>query len=569
LPVRLLRLVAAAALAAALAAAPAARAQSACDGRPIRGLWIVTTSLFGPDDSAYVGVVRTVANAVHGRTRSGVVRRELLFAPGDPCDPARLAETARVLRAQPYIRDVRITTLEGDGGPLVLVRTRDEWSLRLDGRVRTDQGWPLRRLGITEENLFGRAIRAQLRYDLRRRRPGYDLDLTHHQLLGRLDAQVIGGRSSVGAVAEQRVLRPFESEYDRVAWRESARFRKEPFELIHPAFGRVDQPLLASGADLGFAVRAGQPGRLVMTGAALSADRIAAVDAPMAERAADDSAAAALLAGRFAERRRVRVHLFAGVRALAFRPHVGLDAVRAEEDVREGVEVGLVAGKSIGGAGGLQRDWFAAVELYAGADLGRTLAFARGKLEGRYLLAERRWDGVLLNGECLVYTSRSPVARGVVVLGAAFSGGWHLSTPFQLALAGENGIRGYGRRGLPVGRRMVMQAEHRYFAGTLLGAVDIGTAAFVDLGRGWAGEAPFGHDTGLLAAVGAGLRIAAPRGSRRTYRIDLAMPLSRGRGPELQFGARQQLGVIKGEAEDVARSRERVSSTTIFNFPRF
>jgi hypothetical protein len=516
-----------------------------------------------------VGAVRALVNAVHARTRPGIVRRELLFQPGDRCDPARLAETARVLRAQSFIRDVRITTQDAAAGPLVFVRTRDEWSLHASLRVGMDDGFPVRRLRLTEDNLFGRAVRAQVRYDLRRRRPGYDLDLTQHQFIGRVEGQLIGGRSSVGPVFEQRLMRPFESEYDRTAWRESARFRKEPFELIHPAFGRVDQPVLASSADLGAAVRVGRPGGLLLLGAALSGDRVAAVDRPMAVRAADDSAAAAELAGRFTERRRVRVHLFAGSRALRFHSHVGLDAVRGVEDVREGAEFGLVLGKSLGGAAGLQRDWFAAAQLFLGADYGRTLAFARGTLEGRYLIAEGRWDGVVLDAQGLLYTSRGPAARGVVVLGASYAGGWHLSTPFQLALSGPNGMRGYGRPGLPVGRRVVLQAEHRYFLGSLLGALDVGTAAFVDVGRGWAGEAMFGRDTGVRAAVGGGLRLAAPRGSRRTYRVDLAVPLTHGRGVEFQVAIAQQFGIFRSEPDDVARSREQVSSTTIFNFPRF
>jgi len=554
--------------AAALLATPPARAQSLCDGRPIREIRVRTASLFAPDDPNFLGLVHAAGNAVHWQTRPEVVRRELLFQQGAPCDPARLAETARVLRAQPYIREaVVIPVAAPDGGVDVLVETRDEWSLRADIRLGDDGGFPVRQVRVAEDNVLGRGLRVQLRYDGQRRRPAYDVDATMHQFLGGLEAQGVAGRSSVGLVGEERVLRPFKSEYDRVAWRESARYRKEPFFLVAPALGWVDVPVLAVSADFGAAARWGTPGRLALLGGALSAERLLAVDAPMAHEAADDSAAAAAVTGRYAERRRARLHLFAGARAVRFRPHYGVDAVHSLEDAREGVEAGLVVGKSLFGSAGLQKDWFAAGEVALGAEFERALAFLRAKVEGRYLLAGRHWDGVLAHGQALLYSNVS--RRGVYVLSASGAGGWNTRTPFQLRLGGPTGIRGYGMNALPVGRRIVLQGEHRYFVGTLLGVADLGTAAFVDVGRGWAGDAVFGEDTGLRASVGGGLRIAAPRGSRRTYRLDLAVPLTHGGGLEFQVGVNQQFGVFHGEPADLARSREQVSSSTIFNFPRF
>ena len=551
-----------------LAAAPPVRAQSLCDGRPIRTIHVETANLFAPGDPDFLGIVHAVGNALHWQTRPEVVRRELLFHEGDPCDPARLAETARVLRAQPYLREaIVIAVAAPDSGVDVMVETRDDWSLRGSIRIGDNDGFPVRQVRVADEDVLGRGMRVQVSYDGLQRRPAYEVDATTHQFLGRFEAQGVLGRSSAGPIVEQLVLRPFKSEFDRVAWRESVRFRKEPFILVAPAFGWVGVPVLAASADLGGAVRWGTPGRLAMLGAALSWERLLAVDDPLAHEAAFDSLAAAAVAGRFSELRRIRLHLFAGARAVRFRPRYGVDAVHALEDVREGVEAGIVVGKSLFGGAGLQRDWFAAGELTLGAEFQRVLAFVRAKVEGRYLLADRRWDGMLADGQALVYTNVSH--RGVLVLSAAGSGGWSTRTPFQLLLGGPAGIRGYGMNSLPVGRRIVLLGEHRYFVGSLFGVADLGTSAFVDVGRGWAGDAVFGEDTGLRAAVGGGLRIAAPRGSRRTYRIDLAVPLSRSGGVEFQISVNQQFGVSRGEPADFARSREQVSSGTIFNFPRF
>lgn len=508
-----------------------------------------------------------LGNSLHWRTRQKTLRRELLFAEGDLCDRRRLAESERLLRAQTYIRSARVSSTAGrDGGVDVAVEARDDWSLR--GSLRVESGGTVKRFRFSEESVFGRGVRVQLRYNNLGRRPGFDVGALHHQFLGRHDAELILGESSVGPVAEQSVLKPFESEFDRFAWRESNRYRKEPFPLVSPALGTVAQPLVSFGGDAGFAARFGEPGSLRILGVVLSGDRLYVEGAPLAPRAQDDTLAQAALAGRYTERRRVRLHLFLGARDLRFISHGGVDGVNAVEDVREGLEAGVVLGRSLLGSGGLQHDRFAAAELYYGAALDyRALLFVRGKAEGRYLTSRDRWDGVLASGDVLLYNAVSD--RGVVVLGLSGAGGWQTITPFQLLLAGGNGIRGYGYTGLPVGRRVVVQGEHRYFIGTAFGAVDLGSVAFVDLGLGWAGDAAFGQNTGLVGAIGGGLRLAFPSGSRLTYRLDFAIPLTRGGGPELRFGLRQQFGILRGEPDDVTRSREQVSSVTVFNFPRF
>lgn len=512
--------------------------------------------------------VRRLSGALHHRTRESTVRRELLFREGEPCEEARLEESARILRASGTLRSAEIfATPAVDSGVDVRVLTRDDWSLRASLSVH---GGDVRRFRLAEENFTGRAIRLQARYvnfpfaD----HPGFDVSVLDHQFFGRHDAELLLGTSIVGPTVEQSVLRPFRSEFDRTAWRESARYRKEPFYFRSTAIGTVAQPLVLFGGDVGAAMRFGAPGRLTIVGAALSGERLYIEGQPFAVEPADDSAAVAALAGRFTERRRVRAHLLLGARKLRFATHRGVDAVNAPEDIREGVEAGLVLGRSLVGGAGRQHDWFGAGELFWGHAFGRrTLVFARGKAEGRWLQRESRWDGVIAAGDLVTYHAVSE--RGVVVVGLSGAGGWETSTPFQLLLAGSSGIRGYGHSGLPVGRRVVAEAEHRYFLGTAFRAVDVGTVAFVDLARGWAGPAPFGEDVAFAGSVGGGLRLAFPSGSRVTYRLDLAVPLTRRGAFEVRFGLRQQFGILRGEAEDVTRSREQVSSVTVFNFPRY
>jgi len=454
-----------------------------------------------------------------------------------------------------------------DGGVRILVETRDELSLEVRLRLRGG-GFPVKRLVVTEDNVLGRGLHLQTFYDDFGRRPAYDLDALDHHLFGRrIESELTAGKSEVGPVFEETIRRAFESDFDRVAWRESVRYRKEPFPLVSPTMGTILEPQLSIGADAGAAWRIGVPGELRIVGAVLSAERVLVEGAPLAPSPDLDSAAAAALGGRFQERRRIRLHVLLGARKLVFHPHVGLDAVHALEDAPEGAEAGLVLGRSLFGGGGLEHDWFAATELSSGTEVGpHALVFSRAKIEGRYLTSEGQWDGVLADGQLIFYELGS---RATTVVDLEAAGGWNTRTPFQLLLGGPSGLRGYGDPALPVGRRIVIHAERRYFLGQVFGAADLGAVAFAEAGRGWAGDAIFGQNTGLIATIGAGLRVAIPRGSRRTWRLDVAVPLSRGFGPELRLGVGQQFGVFNGEPQDVVRSREAISSVTVFDFPRF
>lgn len=562
-----------AALAAALVAlavpALGLRAQGVCDGRPIRAIRIDAWNIFSADDSLIPGFVRGVGNAVHWQTREDVVRLDLLFAVGDRCDPRRLQETERLLRARSYIRSaVVVPVATADGGVTVLVRTWDEFSLEGGLRISAGGDFPVKYLALGDDNILGRGIRLHTQYSDVDRRASFDTDLLDTHFLGRrVEAELEGGKSQVGPVVEETIRRAFESDFDRLAWRESVRYRKEPFPLVSTALGLVLQPQVATGEEVGVATRIGQPGALQIVGFALSNERLLVQGAPLAPTPDLDSAAAAQLAGRFTERRVVRAHLLLGARSITFHPHRGLDAIRSIEDAPEGVQAGLVLGKSLLGGSGLQHDWFAATELYTGTDFnGRLLLFTHAKVEGRWVQSAGRWDGVLGDGEVLVYDIGP---RITTVLAVDVAGGWNTRTPFQLLLAGPDGLRGYGSSAVPVGRRIVLRAEQRYFLGTAFDFADLGGAVFAETGRGWAGSAAFGENTGMLGTVGVGLRLAAPHGSRRTYRLDLAVPLSRGLGPELRLAVGQPFGIFHGEPQDVVRSRERISSVTVFDFPRF
>lgn len=105
-----------------------------------------------------------VANAVHFMTREGVVRRELLFAVGEPYDPDKVAETARNLRGLFIFRQVRIDTMTVRGLFTVRVITKDGWTTKADFRFRSTGGQTEWGATYSESNLVGTGSLFQVRF---------------------------------------------------------------------------------------------------------------------------------------------------------------------------------------------------------------------------------------------------------------------------------------------------------------------------------------------------------------------------------------------------------------------
>ena len=93
-------------------------------------------------------------NVLHPVSQEGVIRRQLLFAPGDTVDTMMVGETMRRLRAQRLFSDAVILARRCDpaGGVGLLVRTRDTWTLRPTARLRTGNQLSI---GIEDKNFLG------------------------------------------------------------------------------------------------------------------------------------------------------------------------------------------------------------------------------------------------------------------------------------------------------------------------------------------------------------------------------------------------------------------------------
>lgn len=134
-------------------------------------------------------------------------------------------------------------------------------------------------------------------------------------------------------------------------------------------------------------------------------------------------------------------------------------------------------------------------------------------------------------------------------------------------------MRGFHNSDLGGARRAVARFEDRYDAGHLSSVASYGFAGFVDVGKLWAGDVPFGHTSQLAVGAGVSLLAALPPHSRRLWRIDLAypirgdIPLGKKRGWEVRFSNRDFTRFFRSEPRDVSSSRERSVPSSVFNWP--
>lgn len=559
------------------AARPGGRRVALCAGQPIRDVVIVPQP---PYTTGLLRRVEFVADAVrklHATTRTSVVSRYLLLHPGEACDELRRSESERILRVQPFLVDARIRVYDaGDGGVLLEVETRDEFSLVADLAVRTAAP-PITTVRLGEQNFMGAGIHAsgEWRDGGRGYRDGGGGRITHYQFLGRpYQLTASGLRRWVGSEWRFELAHPFFTDLQRIAWRVNVGGEDTFQELLRGP--RVDPNALfyrRRWADVGGVLRVGVPGRLSVFGAGVSReyartqDRVAVLsDSGIA---ADGGPALGFSpAGRYPGEDAIRVNLIWGVRNVRFLPVTGFESLTGVQDVRRGFQFGTVFGRGASFLGSEDDDYFVSTDAYAGAGSPRLFVAAEAHGEGRRESRREQWNGVIAAGRVAGYWV--PDERWRVVADAEYGGVWRAQVPTQLELgAFEGGVRGFGRADVGGGQRLVTRTELRWVAGRPYALGDVGVAAFADAGRVWAGDAPYGVTTPVRASIGIGLLGAFPARSRRTWRVDVAYPITPQPGARLQviFSSRDRTREFFREARDVLRGRDRSVPASIFAWP--
>jgi len=565
----------------AVAVVPRAAKGQECPAGSISHVFVDNHSIFDLDEIAVQRLewAYALANKLHIRTRPGFIRRELLFRTGDCYQPFLLQDSERILRRLPFISNADVYGLEqSDGSWHVVVDTRDEWSTRPEITAEFENGIRIRRVALTELNLVGRGIQLSAFYSQDKANHQAGAEVFSPQFLGtETDIRIGGGETRVGQFVRGGFTYPFHGEVGRSAWRVFGSLSEDYFDFSTGGGEDPDHvllPLREERVELTYARRFGEPGSLTVLGGGLSRELVRPMGYPESIRLAPggdfgslepiDPAQAGELEDQSFFASGTRINLLFGQRNIRFIQREGLDALKGITDVEVGTDVSLTLSRtvSVPFGGGVPDDLDARFRFYAGAAPGDLTVASQLALEGRQIFSDPAndhsgWRDLLAEADLLVYWQPSEYRNHTVLGRVSAAGGWTVDRPFQLTLGGRSGVRGYQDDRFPGARRIVLNVEDRIYLGwPAPDLFDMGLTFFADAGHMWAGDVPFGADSGWKGTVGLGLRLGLPAGSQSVARIDLAWPLGSGGFPSrpvLRISLADLLGLQPGLDDDQLR----------------
>ncbi|MGK0272297.1 MAG: outer membrane protein assembly factor BamA [Cocleimonas sp.] len=131
--------------------------------------------------------IHQIANKLHVKTKPRVIRRQLLFKPGDKFKKRIFDESVRLIRANRFIKDVEIIPFEVCGNSVnIKVRTNDRWTLAPGLSFGKSGGKNKSGIEFQENNLLGLGKSLSLSYEKNIER--------HETILGYSDEQFLGTR---------------------------------------------------------------------------------------------------------------------------------------------------------------------------------------------------------------------------------------------------------------------------------------------------------------------------------------------------------------------------------------
>ena len=520
-------------------------------------------------------------NWLHAETKETFVRKQLLFKEGDCHSQFLLTESERRLRELDFLALANVRSFnEKDGTKSVLVETQDRWTLQISLGISLEEEFEFTGGSIGEENLFGQGLAVRGFYRKLREQKDVGAGIESKRLLGSNWAtKVEGGETRIGTFFEQDISYPFLAEIGRVSSKQSILLREDVFAYYLPdsqGYSHALQPLRQKSGEISFAGRSGRPGGWTLFGMGISRQELSFEDFSTGtevirnrdfstfENAPDPITQA--LQDQTQDHGFTRVNIILGQRNIQYQKRNGLNGLKGSLDIPVGREFDLTIGKGINflSTNDLQseKDLFFSLRGYGAVAPGRWILTSSLSLQGRRVedSPQSGWKDIL--GEFDFYTSWKPevAPRHTLFARLSGSGGWKTTAPFQLSLGGFSTLRGYRLGYAPGAKLLIATIEDRIYLGSPGdGLMDLGMTGFVDLGSMWAGDVPFGSDSGLQASAGAGIRIGLPSGSKDIVRIDVAVPIN-GRnafsGPTFRITAYEMLGFLKGfEDDEMGRSR--------------
>jgi hypothetical protein len=541
-------------LASALAQATSLR--TTCNGELITKIEI-HSYLAGSSFAADAWTAATGFAGMHSTaTRPEVIRAYLRVAEGTPCTELNRTESERLLRAQRFISSATIRPIaDGPGNVRLVVETVDEIPFLVGGSF---QGAKFESLLLGTENLSGRGITLELSEQQGNGyRTGFGGDFVKYGAFGRPFTLAVGGElDPQGDALRFEFSKPFLTEQQPNGFHVGANELNNYYDLKRPIDDDVFLNVRRSSYDVGVGSRVGQighTGAVGVLGALLVGEDVHSASEAVLMTDSGLVAAPGLpeVDNRYQTFSVVRIGVYGGIRSLRFTTVRGFDAVTAAQDMGNGMQVGLFVGPSIWESQHTS-DYFLSGDFYSG--IGNPSSFLEMRIagEGRADRQNQRWDGVVGYGKFIWYVKPSDGETRLASL--EVSGIQHLELPVQLSFGDhEGGLWGFPSSQTVGGQRAVLRVEERRVVPRFTRKADWAVALFADAGKIWAGDVPFGQTSPVRAAVGISLLGAYPAGSKRTYRVDLAIPVNPdGSKFEIRFSSSDETQSIWRQPNDLS-----------------
>lgn len=543
-----------------LLAAALRPAAAQCDGRVVSAIDITSRPPLFLQVPRLLRPLARGAGLEQTTTVADVIGDFLLVHVGQPCSAVAVAESQRILRLQPFLAAATVRAVpDSAGGVRIEVATIDEVPTVFAMRWRS---WRPSALLIGDGNVAGQGL--YLAASVKRGfhyRTGVGVHVVDYQPFDRpYVLEFVAYRASLGSTLKLAFGHAFLTDLQRTAWHVGYSNVNAYTPFVRPDSGAISLDIVRRFADFGKVLRIGFGRRIAFFGGLVTYERVA--PALLAVVISDSGLIAdttAPLGGPFPRYQNLRLNAVVGVRTLSFLEVRGYDALRAVQDVARGLQVGVVAGQG--------DDTFLSGDLYAGLGSPRSFAAVRVEAEARHNPSTNHWDSMVASGRLAWYWK--PGDAHLVIASDELSGGWRMRLPFQLALGAlPGGVRGYNGSRAVGAARSVARLEERWSLGQVTRHVAFGLATFADAGAVWAGDAPFGVNSGAKVGLGAGLLVAVPPESKRLWRLDFAVPVS----PDAHARWEVRLttvwvGGFWSEPNDVARARAGAAPSLIFSWP--
>jgi hypothetical protein len=457
------------------------------------------------------------ANKLHIRTRPSVIRKQLLFKPGDPFRVRIIEETERLLRAHDYLYDAYIRPIAYDGKKVDLeVRTKDVWTLNPGISFGRKGGENHSGAQLEEKNLLGTGQVLKLEWEQDVDRETILFAYRDPHFLHSFSRLAVSYEDADDGETKQLLFdRPFYALDTRLAGGISLNDaqRNEPrYVLGHRVgeFAHQDEFYeLYGGVSRGL-----KNGWVTRWTAGLTYDLNRFALAP-----GEDPG------GELPEDREL-IYPWIGVEWLedAYQERKDQDQISRTEDVLVGFRAGVRLGYAAEDLGSDRDAVILNAYMQNGRDLGRGQS-----VFGTMTVSGRLEDGEIANGvlsaEARYYRQTSKNSKFYALLSGTTTEA--LDEENQLLLGGDNGLRGYPLRYQAGTSLALLTLEQRYYTGWYpFHLFHVGAAAFFDMGRTWGTDVTGADSLGLLKDVGVGLRFGSSRSSfGNVIHVDLAFPL--------------------------------------------